>query len=132
MAASEQTANVLTMPPYLDGKIGNDAALAGVPGSRAVLFTVTHTEKEANQGRGPVARHRDAKCAGGRRRGRAQRSDRHGDDGARRTTEQPEHGRFDQQLATQPTWRGAERGPHGQFATTVGSPGPVTDSPCTS
>ena len=25
--------------------------------------------------------------------------------------EQPEHGRFDQQLATQPTWRGAERGP---------------------
>jgi len=47
-----------------------------------------------------------------RRRGRAHRSDRHGDDGARRTTEQPEHGRFDQQLATQPTWRDAERGPH--------------------
>jgi hypothetical protein len=58
------------------------------------------------------SRDTDAKCAGEGRRGRAHRSDRHGDDGARRTTDQPEHGRFDQQLATQPTWHDAERGPH--------------------
>jgi len=62
MAALEQPANVLTMPPYLDGKIENNVALAGVPCSRAERFTVTHTQLEAGQGRGPVARHPDAKC----------------------------------------------------------------------
>jgi hypothetical protein len=91
------------MPAYLDGKMGNDGGAGGRPCSLAVLFAVTHTEMEANQGRGTVARHGTRNAVEGG--ADTYSSDRHGNSSAAPLPSTAVR------LATgdAPTWRGQVR-----------------------